>query len=253
MESDGVSWIYHPMPLDPTMTWNKAKAMPLLTCIKTRFLCKRFYESGKWQGSKVLSKSGPSNQLTMINLQRFDGEKFSIQASSGSALYVGFLETGLQLMYITGLFIREKRVMCRYNRVVRTEIALEESPQEKAWTSEKQTTDGQTVRFEHMGKQGLRNFKERLKERCDGITQQNVFHWGNNVFETDVENIVSIVGWIPFNIDSAHDKAVFTTLLPKIQRFIPGIKSLNEIDCVFVGDPFNEVDLPLVGHSKRKR
>ena len=140
-------------------------------------------------------------------------------------------------MLFRSRFVRDRHgFQAIYIQVLRTERAIEES-EEEDWNISDQIHDGRLRGTSHLGSKQLRRLLE-LEREGDARFHNRIFHWGDVEYKTSVRNIVGVVAWIPASLK--NDQEQNKVLLQKLKTTL-SIQSLDEIDVVFIGEPFNEV------------
>ena len=132
---------------------------------------------------------------------------------------------------------KKRGIKANFYRVVRTELALQECPRD----DDRQVYDqGSKRTMTCLGRHSLEMCLTNQAKDKSGV-QGRTFHWGNIVYETDVENIVSISGWLNEVWSSNADES--QKLKQKLADFTKRRLPLPDIDIVYCGQPFDEADL----------
>ena len=86
-----------------------------------------------------------------VNLARLDHLEFTVFESSGFLLNLAYLDSGLELNHVMRIVRERGKYKAIYFRVLRTELAIEES-EEDDWNTSETTQDGGLRRISHWGK-----------------------------------------------------------------------------------------------------
>ena len=144
----------------------------------------------KWKDSVVRTRK--YSRESGIVLTRLDNREFTVFESSGFLLNLALLDSGLELIHIVRIVRERGKFKAIYFRVLRTELAIEES-EEDDWNTSETTRDGGLRRTSHLGKKQLRRLLA-LEHAGDAKFKNRIFHWGDVEYKTDVEYIVGVAG-----------------------------------------------------------
>ena len=180
--------------------------------------------------------SGPVLQLT-----RMDGKQFPLLKST-PFFYVMYGDDGLELINVEKLIWKvpdwedserpEKQWCIKYNRVLRTEIAMTQCTEED-------------FGIRHRIALGGKSLRKIWEEQQNGRQANLIFHKGDyrDRYETVAKYIVGFVPWDSVPYDGNQDlkglKRQINHYLKKARSFLR--IQLNEIDWVFCGQDFSEI------------
>jgi hypothetical protein len=188
--------------------------------------------------SRRKSKKGPAADSHMVInrqviLTRMDGQSFPLMKESGCLFYVLFEMTGLELIYVTEIFkTAANKLMVKYCRVLSTKRAAEECEHEHD-IQQKLTIQNCSINTNRLGRASLRELSGLQAQGG----KRRTFHRGDVTYETEACNIVGFIGWSP-----AGNVACDASMLKNIKCHIPTVQSLKEVDWVYCGDDFSDVN-----------
>ena len=232
-----ITWENHPFYISADLTWAEVKkAGKPAHCDYSRLLLQTY----KWKPSVVSNvryaghessrSAGRERSVSFLTLTRLDKFQFLVVSNSGNRFYVLWEISGLELIFITRLFKKGDHMMAEYFRVQSTETALEEAFSAEDLQLSQRLAGGRTGYHTYLGKESLLALKNR-ESSGDRRWIGRTFHTGSVLIETNVENIVSFVGWVPEK--SKNDS--ITEILKELK-----VSRITDIDWVFSGDSFNE-------------
>ena len=151
----------------------------------------------RYEGHESSRSAGRKRSVFFLTLTRLDKFQFLVVSNSGNRFYVLWEISGLELIFITRLFKKGDHMMAQNFRVQSTETAPGEAFSAEELQRSQRLAGGRTGYHTHLGKErgllALKNRESSGDRRWIGRT----FHTGSVLIETNVENIVSFVGWVP--------------------------------------------------------
>ena len=183
-------------------------------------------------------------------LSRMDGLKFPLVKSKHHVLYVFYNDAGLELIFVEEILQNKDKAekknggrgLCvRYTRVLST---AEAQKQCKSEANHKVKNTSGISQLISLGAKALQDILAKQKERKD---QRTIFHRGDVPFETSAENIVGFVPWdsacdsVCGEMAEAEENSVLTKLNAEM-KLDTKLKSLKEVDMVWLGSDFSDMD-----------
>jgi hypothetical protein len=176
-------------------------------------------------------------------LMRMDGLKFLLVPSTNRILYLFHSDFGLELIHVEKLFKNQNKKLCvKYTRVLSTAQAERQCKSD----ANHSVINGSGVSTQtSLGALALQKILANQKKHKD---ERTIFHRGDFPFETSVENLVGFVPWesacdsvVTKEIDAEDTKSVLDNLNAKLS-LAPKLTSMSEVDLVYLGSDFSEVD-----------
>ena len=157
---------------------------------------------------------------------------------------------GLELIFVEEILQNKDKAekknggrgLCvRYTRVLST---AEAQKQCKSEANHKVKNTSGISQLISLGAKALQDILAKQKERKD---QRTIFHRGDVPFETSAENIVGFVPWdsacdsVCGEMAEAEENSVLTKLNAEM-KLDTKLKSLKEVDMVWLGSDFSDMD-----------
>ena len=228
----------HPFPNPESVSVQEARKHPWkLNCVRHLIM------NNEWK--KTVVEAVPISQRYKgkpPKLMRMDGLKFLLVPSKNQILYLFHSDLGLELIHVE-LFKNQKKQLCvKYTRVLSTAQAERQCKSD----ANHSVINGSGVSTQtSLGALALRKILENQKRHKD---ERTIFHRGDFPFETSVENLVGFVPWesacdsvVTKEIDAEDTKSVLDNLNAKLS-LAPKLTSMSEVDLVYLGPDFSEVD-----------
>jgi hypothetical protein len=229
----------HPFPNPESVSVQEARKHPWkLNCVRHLIM------NNEWK--KTVVEAVPISQRYKgkpPKLMRMDGLKFLLVPSTNRILYLFHSDFGLELIHVEKLFKNQNKKLCvKYTRVLSTAQAERQCKSD----ANHSVINGSGVSTQtSLGALALQDILVKQKRHND---QRTIFHRGDFPFETSVENLVGFVPWesacdsvVTKEIDAEDPKSVLDNLNAKLS-LAPKLTSMSEVDLVYLGSDFSEVD-----------
>ena len=175
-------------------------------------------------------------------LMRMDGLKFLLVPSNNKILYLFHSDLGLELIHVEKILKDRDTMRVKYTRVLSTAQAERQC---KSDANHKVKNESGVSTQTSLGAKALRDILAKQLQLND---QRTIFHRGDFPFVTPVGNLVGFVPWEPAcdsvvtkEIDTEETKSVLAKLNSKLS-LDPKLTSMSEVDLVYLGSDFSEVD-----------
>jgi len=229
----------HPFPNPESVSVQEARKHPWkLNCVRHLIM------NNEWK--KTVVEAVPISQRYKgkpPKLMRMDGLKFLLVPSTNRILYLFHSDFGLELIHVEKLFKNQNKKLCvKYTRVLSTAQAERQCKSD----ANHSVINGSGVSTQtSLGALALQDILVKQKRHND---QRTIFHRGDFPFETSVENLVGFVPWesacdsvVTKEIDTEDTKSVLANLNAKLS-LDRKLTSMSEVDLVYLGSDFSEVD-----------
>jgi len=235
--SDKKFW-RHPFPNPADVSDHAARKHPWKpNCVRHLIM------NNKWKETVV--EAVPDSKTYKVKppiLMRMDGLKFLLVPSINQILYLFHSELGLELIHVENILKDRDTMRVKYTRVLSTAQAERQC---KSDANHKVKNESGVSTQTSLGAQALRDILAKQLQLND---QRTIFHRGDFAFTTAVGNLVGFVPWEPAcdsvvtkEIDTEETKSVLAKLNSKLS-LDPKITSMSEVDLVYLGSDFSEVD-----------
>lgn len=242
----------YPFPSPRDLTDDEAQHISPYKLSYIRYLLKK----EKWKSTQVELDREPRREEINepLILTRLDKKQFVLTTSKCGLFYVLYGDDGLELISVERVLWKvlssdtedatrkpkqlPKQVCVEYTRALSTQNAIDQC---KSVNDFHAKSSGGVTRTTSMGSASLKKYL-----RSDAGPDSNlIFHKGDYPFETLAENIVGFVAWDPLcaTARSPDDlKRLMNIINSKQAKAQVKIYSLDEVDYVYCGPDFSEID-----------
>jgi hypothetical protein len=252
-EEGGEGLLSYPFPNPRDLTDEEAQHISPFKLSYIRYLLTK----EKWESTKVHLDRPPSKREEITEpliLTRLDKKQFVLTTSKCGLFYVLYGDDGLELISVERVLWKvlgsdaenatrkskqpPKKVCVEYTRALSTRNAIVQCKSVKDFHAK---SNGGVTRTTSLGSKSLKKY---LRPEA-GQDSSLIFHKGDYPFETLAENIVGFVAWDPLCASerSSEDcRRLMNIINSKQAQAKVKISSLDEVDYVFCGPDFSEID-----------